>query len=165
MSSDTMALNGRPLKRMKRRVTADQYDFLTFPAAGEDISAAGSLDEPFRSSVRLFLSRHALEIQSLVPHLLTWQIEFRIGEMDGRDSSPETRAILHVVEEDVARSSSVYCNQCRVVGEFPPDSICYSPSRLSRRMTRIPTLDSLHNHRKKTVPSATRDPPLGWLAQ
>uniref|UniRef100_A0A5B6YQJ3 Uncharacterized protein n=1 Tax=Davidia involucrata TaxID=16924 RepID=A0A5B6YQJ3_DAVIN len=109
-----MVVNGRPLKRMKRRVTADLNDFLTFPSG--DASAVGS----FRTSVRAFLSKHAIlpPPSSLFPHLLTWQILFRVGDLtDGPDSSSSV-VCLDVVEEDVARSRSVYCDQCRVVGEF-----------------------------------------------
>uniref|UniRef100_A0A5B6YRI8 Zinc finger PHD-type domain-containing protein n=2 Tax=Davidia involucrata TaxID=16924 RepID=A0A5B6YRI8_DAVIN len=107
-----MVVNGRPLKRMKRRVTADLNDFLTFPSG--DASAVGS----FRTSVRAFLSKHAIlpPPSSLFPHLLTWQILFRVGDLtDGPDSSSSV-VCLDVVEEDVARSRSVYCDQCRVVG-------------------------------------------------
>ncbi|KAJ0041362.1 hypothetical protein Pint_27565 [Pistacia integerrima] len=110
-----MVVNGRPLKRMKRRVTADLHDFLTFPSI--DGSGSGPT-EPFRVSVRTFLSHHALlpPPSSLFPHLLTWQIQFRVGDFtDGTELSPVT-VCLDVVEEDVARSRSVYCDQCRVVG-------------------------------------------------
>ncbi|KAJ1417001.1 Zinc finger, PHD-type [Sesbania bispinosa] len=111
-----MVVNERPLKRMKRRVTADLYDFLTFPA---DIDDRFSADVPFRSSVHRFLSNHArLTIPpSLFPSLMTWQILFRVGSLvDGSDLSPSMVAV-DIVEEDVTRSrSSVYCDQCRVVG-------------------------------------------------
>ncbi|XP_043690688.1 PHD finger protein At1g33420-like [Telopea speciosissima] len=114
-----MVVNGRPLKRMKRRVTADLYDFLTFPAcSGDEISGGDHPDGPFRLNVRSFLSKHAQlpPPSSLFPHLLTWQIVFRIGDLvGGPDSSPAVVA-LDVVEEDVTRSRSVYCDQCRVVG-------------------------------------------------
>ncbi|XP_042495195.1 PHD finger protein At1g33420-like [Macadamia integrifolia] len=115
-----MVVNGRPLKRMKRRVTADLYDFLAFPASsGDELSAGvGYPDEPFRLNIRSFLSKHAQlpPPSSLFPHLLTWQIVFRIGDLvDGPNSSPAVVA-LDVVEEDVTRSRSVYCDQCRVVG-------------------------------------------------
>ncbi|KAF5751752.1 PHD finger protein [Tripterygium wilfordii] len=106
-----MVVNGRPLKRMKRRVTADLHDFLTFPS-----SASGG-NGPFRVNVREFLTEHALlpSPSSLLPHLLTWQISFRVGELtEGRYSAPPV--VCDVVEEDVARSRSVYCDQCRVVG-------------------------------------------------
>ncbi|KAF8412025.1 hypothetical protein HHK36_004585 [Tetracentron sinense] len=111
-----MVVNGRPLKRMKRRITADLYDFLTFPTAGDMFSSR--LDGPFRSNVRSFLSKHARlpPPHSLFPHLLTWQILFRIGDLtEGPDSTPAVVA-LDIVEEDVVSSRSVYCNQCRVVG-------------------------------------------------
>ncbi|KAJ8563148.1 hypothetical protein K7X08_031600 [Anisodus acutangulus] len=100
------------MKRMKRRVTADLKDFLTFP----DGNIAGS--GPFRTTVKAFLSKHALlpPPSSLFPHLLSWQILFRVGNlMDGDDSSPSV-VCLDVIEEDVARCRSVYCDQCRVVG-------------------------------------------------
>ncbi|OMO57552.1 putative DNA binding protein [Corchorus olitorius] len=103
-----------PVKRMKRRVTVDLYDFLTFPS-----SASGSgVSMPFRTNVRAFLTKHALmpPPSSLFPHLMTWQILFRVGDAtEGPDSSP-AMVFLDVVEEDVARSRSIYCNQCRVVG-------------------------------------------------
>ncbi|KAE9444750.1 hypothetical protein RHGRI_022235 [Rhododendron griersonianum] len=114
-----MVVNGRPLKRIKRRrVTADLNDFLTFPSAAV-VDDVGSI--PFRTSVRAFLSKHAAlpPPSSLFPHLLTWQILFRVGDLtaEGPDASPAV-VCLDVVEEDVARSRSVYCDQCRVVGEF-----------------------------------------------
>ncbi|GFY94215.1 RING/FYVE/PHD zinc finger superfamily protein [Actinidia rufa] len=109
-----MVVNGRPMKRMKRRVTADLSDFLTFPSAGE-----ASPSGPFRTSVRAFLSKHATlpPPSSLFPHLLTRQILLRVGDLtvDGPDASPAV-VCLDIVEEDVARSRSVYCDQCRVVG-------------------------------------------------
>ena len=110
---------GKALKRMKRRITADFYDFLTFPsssiAAAEDFSGG-----PFRTNVRNFLTKHALlpPPSALFPHLLTWQIHFRVGDLtEGPESTPAV-VCLDVVEEDVARSRSVYCDQCRVVGEL-----------------------------------------------
>ncbi|KAI3700610.1 hypothetical protein L2E82_45246 [Cichorium intybus] len=106
-----MVVNGRPLKRMKRRVTADLNDFLTFPSGDLTPSA------PFRTSVREFLLRHALlpPPSSLLPHLLTWQILFRVGEQTS-NAVGDASVCLDVVEEDVIRSRSVYCDQCRVVG-------------------------------------------------
>ncbi|XP_060182692.1 PHD finger protein At1g33420 [Lycium barbarum] len=108
-----MVVNGRPMKRLKRRVTADLNDFLTFPNADNAVSG------PFRTTVKAFLSKHALlpPPSSLFPHLLTWQIVLRVGDLtngDG-DSSPSV-VCLDVIEEDVARCRSVYCDQCRVVG-------------------------------------------------
>ncbi|KAK8556614.1 hypothetical protein V6N13_064637 [Hibiscus sabdariffa] len=102
------------MKRMKRRVTADLYDFLTFPSS----SASGSgVATPFRANIRSFLSKHALmpSLSSLFPHVMTWQIAFRVGETT-ESSDPSAVVCLDVVEEDVARSRSIYCDQCRVVG-------------------------------------------------
>lgn len=110
-----MVVNVRPLKRMKSRVTADLYDFLTFPSL-ESVSA----NEPFRTNVRAFLSKYAMlpPPSSLFPHLLTWQIQFRVGDAaEGPDWLP-TVVCLDIIEEDVAISRSVYCDQCRVVGEL-----------------------------------------------
>ncbi|KDP24219.1 hypothetical protein JCGZ_25876 [Jatropha curcas] len=107
-----MVVNGRPLKRMKRRVTADLCDFLTFPSGFE------APQGPFRTNVKAFLTEHALfpPPSSLFPHLMTWQISFRVGDLtDGLDSAPAVVS-LDIVEEDVAKSRSVYCDQCRVVG-------------------------------------------------
>ncbi|XP_027353736.1 PHD finger protein At1g33420-like isoform X2 [Abrus precatorius] len=109
-----MVVNERPAKRMKRRVTADLYDFLTFPVAGD-----ASSDGPFRNSVQRFLSDHARITfpPSLFPSFMTWQILFRVGDIvHGPDLSP-AMVTLDIVEEDVTRSrTSVYCDQCRVVG-------------------------------------------------
>lgn len=134
-----MVVNGRPLKRAKKRVTADLYDLLTFPAG-----AGIGYDGPFRTNVRSFLSRHArlpppssVLSPAAAPHLLTWRVSFRIGgpktaEEPGEedtdrkvdDDSPSAFVVdLDVVEEDVARSRSVYCDQCRVVGESTQRSI------------------------------------------
>lgn len=102
---------------MKRRVTADYHDFFSFPspslAASESFSGG-----PFRSNVHSFLTKYALlpPPSALFPHLLTWQILFRVGEItEGGESGPAV-ICLDVVEEDVARSRSVYCDQCRVFG-------------------------------------------------
>ncbi|KAJ6801144.1 putative PHD finger protein [Iris pallida] len=120
-----MVVNGRPLKRAKRRVTADLHDFLTFPLP----SAAGGSGGDFRSSVRSFLARHCrlpppassvlspLAVTSV--SLLTWRVTFRIGkgEEEGDGMGRRNGVVeMDVVEEDVRRSRSVYCDQCRVVG-------------------------------------------------
>ncbi|XP_058763633.1 PHD finger protein At1g33420-like [Vicia villosa] len=109
-----MVFNERPTKRMKRRVTADLYDFLTFPSAGDFSDAV-----PFRNRVHRFLSDHARVAfpPSLFPSLMTWQILFRVGDdVDGSDLS-SALVTLDIVEEDVTCSrSTVYCDQCRVVG-------------------------------------------------
>ncbi|KAF7824931.1 PHD finger protein [Senna tora] len=114
-----MVLNERPSKRMKRRVSADLYDFLTFPANGDHFSDESVGGEPFRKAVQRFLTNHARLTfpPSLFPSLMTWQILYRIGGLvDGPDPSP-AMVTLDIVEEDVTRSrSSVYCDQCRVVG-------------------------------------------------
>jgi hypothetical protein len=116
-----MVVNGRPLKKARTRVEA----FAGFPAA-RDGGAAGT----FREAVRGFLARHArlLPLPSIFspaaaaapPHLLTWRVSLRVGE-DGEDDGGGGGGCgveLNVVEEDVLRSRSVYCDQCRVVGEL-----------------------------------------------
>ncbi|CAI9777526.1 unnamed protein product [Fraxinus pennsylvanica] len=107
-----MVVNGRPMKRVKRRVTADLSDFFTFPIGGE-VAPGG----PFRTRVKEFLQKNALlpPPSSLFPHLLTWQVLFRVGNIVDDDGAPSV-VCLDVVEEDVASSRSVYCDQCRVVG-------------------------------------------------
>ncbi|KAK7268989.1 hypothetical protein RIF29_21703 [Crotalaria pallida] len=115
-----MVVNGgKPLKRWKRRVTADFYDFLSFPSPSLAASE-GFAGGPFRTNVRTFLTKHALlpPPSALFPHLMTWQILFRVGDLTdggGTESGPAV-VCLDVVEEDVARSRSVYCDQCRVFG-------------------------------------------------
>nr|XP_010927813.1 PHD finger protein At1g33420 [Elaeis guineensis] len=117
-----MVVNGRPLKRAKRRVTADMCDFLTFPAAGDGI--CDDLDGPFRVNVREFLVGHArlsppssILLPSAVasPHLIPWRIMFRVGD-PAEGELPRAFVELDVVEEDVLRSKSIYCDHCRVVG-------------------------------------------------
>ncbi|XP_030462757.1 PHD finger protein At1g33420-like [Syzygium oleosum] len=124
-----MVVSGRPMKRMKRRVTADLSDFLTFPSSSSSSSTAAAAGGgrgaggagPFRARVKEFLSRHAVPPpppSSLFPHLTTWPVLFRVGDVvtgGGPDPSPAT-VCLDVVEEEVSRSRSVYCDQCRVVG-------------------------------------------------
>ncbi|XP_030551382.2 PHD finger protein At1g33420-like [Rhodamnia argentea] len=111
-----VVVSGRPMKRMKRRVTADLFDFLTFPSSSASGGGGGA---PFRARVKEFLSRHAVlpPPSSLFPHLTTWQVLFRVGDVvtGGPDPSPAV-VCLDVVEEEVSRSRSVYCDQCRVVG-------------------------------------------------
>lgn len=115
-----MVVNGRPLKRAKRRVTADLFDFLTFPGGGDDGISKG----PFRSNVRSFLEKHG-RMPPPPPALIfspsamtTWRVAFRIGEGGGEEIWTEGVVEMDVVEEEVIRSRSVYCDQCRVVGEF-----------------------------------------------
>ncbi|KAF8011723.1 hypothetical protein BT93_I0007 [Corymbia citriodora subsp. variegata] len=121
-----VVVSGRPMKRLKRRVTADLLDFLTFPSSSSSSSssasgAGGGTGGPFRTRVKEFLSRHAMPPppSSLFPHLTTWQVVFRVGDVVttgvGLDPSPAA-VCLDVVEEEVSRSRSVYCDQCRVVG-------------------------------------------------
>ena len=124
-----MVVNGIPMKRLKRRVTADLYDFLTFPS-----SASGSgVATPFRANVRSFLTKHALmpPPSSLLPHLMTWQVLFKVGDAKEGSDSSSAMVCLDVVEENVARSRSIYCDQCRVVGKWNrtqslTDSVSYT---------------------------------------
>lgn len=117
-----MVVNGRPLK--KARTRAEARDFAGFPAA-TDGGAVGT----FREAVRGFLARHArlLPLPSIFspaaaaapPHLLTWRVSLRVGEDGEEDGGGGGCGVeLNVVEEDVLRSRSVYCDQCRVVGEL-----------------------------------------------
>lgn len=116
-----MVVNGRPLKRARARVEA--RDFAGFPAAG-DSGAAGT----FREAVRGLLAKHArlLPLPSIFspsaaaapPHLLIWRVSLRVGEAEAGEEDSGGRVELNVVEEDVLRSRSVYCDQCRVVGEL-----------------------------------------------
>lgn len=107
----------KPLKRTfkKRRLSrtgGDLPDFFSFPSSADQSTAS----QPFRVSVRSFLSRHAhLTLPpSLFPSLLTWRVALRLEDPD---LSPSV-VVLDVVEEDVTRSKrSVYCDHCRVVGE------------------------------------------------
>ncbi|XP_059631055.1 PHD finger protein At1g33420 [Cornus florida] len=107
-----MVVNYRPVKRMRRMVDTNLYDFYTFPAAGDAVYGG-----PFRSSVQRFLSKHARLTfpPSLFPCLMTWQIQLGIGGPVSDDGAPAV-VVLYIVEEDVTRSRSVYCDQCRVVG-------------------------------------------------
>lgn len=129
-----MVVNGRPLK--KARTRAEARDFAGFPAA-TDGGAVGT----FREAVRGFLARHArlLPLPSIFspaaatapPHLLTWRVSLRVGEEGAEEDGGGCGVELNVVEEDVLRSRSVYCDQCRVVGEllsFSPPFFLFSLS-------------------------------------
>jgi len=144
-----MVVNGRPLKRARARVEA--RDFAAFPAAG-DGGAAGT----FREAVRGFLAKHArlLPLPSIFspaaaaapPHLLIWRVSLRVGEA-GEETGG--RVELNVVEEDVLRSRSVYCDQCRVVGEllsspFPLRSLSLSLSKLVSRKNILLIFEQIH---------------------
>ena len=119
-----MVVNERPLKRLKRRFSDDIYDFFTFPAAGGSISGdftVGGDGEPFWKMVPRFITTYASLTYppSLFSSLMTWHVTLTIvGGAERPDLSPAT-VNLDVVEEDVTRSkSSVYCDQCRVIGEL-----------------------------------------------
>ncbi|TYG49859.1 hypothetical protein ES288_D10G127900v1 [Gossypium darwinii] len=111
-----MVVNAVPMKRIKRRVTVDLYDFLTFPSTSSSFGFGGTT--PFRANIRSFLTKHALipPLSSLFPHMMIWQIVFRVDDVTDNLDSSSSVVCLDVVEEDVARSRSVYCDQCRVVG-------------------------------------------------
>ncbi|KAJ0972148.1 hypothetical protein J5N97_020107 [Dioscorea zingiberensis] len=122
-----MAVGSRPLKRAKRRVTAGLHDFL----AGEP------LEGPFRECVRAFLSRHGLPSPPApaAQHLSVWRVASRVGD------SVE----LGVVEEDVATSRSVYCDQCRVVG-WSSHPVCGKRYHfIIRNDSNNPAFDSQHS--------------------
>ncbi|CAD5314376.1 unnamed protein product [Arabidopsis thaliana] len=111
---------GRATKRARRsnRISADLYDFSTFPTA--EINGESTTLPPFRDGVRTFLATHArvtFPPSTLFSSLMTWQIMLRPGDStDGSDLSSKLVS-LDVVEEDVTRSSrSVYCEHCCVVG-------------------------------------------------
>ncbi|KAM1026297.1 hypothetical protein ACFX2I_039192 [Malus domestica] len=82
-----MVVNERPLKKMKRRITADLNDFFMFPLTSPNHRVG-----PFRNPLQ--------------------------GRDDDPSSSPADAAVvcLNIVEEDVTRSRSIYCDHCRVVG-------------------------------------------------
>ena len=107
----------RPWKRAKRRgTTSDLCDFLSFPFVAGDGDGDCFGGEPFWSAVQSFLKKYGrLRFPpSLLLSLVTWQILLRVGDQaDGGGV-----VSLDVVEEEVARSRFVYCDQCRVVGEY-----------------------------------------------
>ncbi|KAK7259833.1 hypothetical protein RIF29_25448 [Crotalaria pallida] len=110
-----MVVNDRPFKRLKRAVTVTSTDLYDFHSIPSEIDGGAAVTAPFRCNVRSFLKNHArlTSPQTLFPSLMTWQILFRVCGSDLFDST----VALDIVEEDVTRSrSSVYCDQCRVVG-------------------------------------------------
>lgn len=112
-----MVVNAVPMKRIKRRVTVDLYDFLTFPSTSSSFGFGGTT--PFRANIRSFLTKHALmpPLSSLFPHMMIWQIVLRVDDVTDNFDPSSSVVCLDVVEEDVARSRSIYCDQCRVVGK------------------------------------------------
>lgn len=111
--------DGNYVKRTKRRVTADMYDFLTFPAAGDE--PWSSLDGPFRRNVQTFVARCGRRVPPPVTlgrlHVATWRVPFRIGGEPDDSWPPDVQ--LDVVEDEVAGSKRAYCDDCRVVGNNP----------------------------------------------
>ncbi|KAJ4799242.1 PHD finger protein [Rhynchospora pubera] len=83
----------------------------------DTVAGEGDVGRPFRESVRAFLSKYGrmMPLPSILTspsapsshHLLTWRTLIRTSG---------TEVELSVVDEDVVRSRSVYCDQCRVVG-------------------------------------------------
>jgi hypothetical protein len=109
--SDLIIPRGSPIELINPRGVLDL----------DTLAAEGDVGRPFRESVRAFLSRYGkmtplASISILSPpaapsanHLLTWRMLIRTSG---------TEVQLTVVDEDVVRSKSVYCDQCRVVGMF-----------------------------------------------
>ena len=121
-----MVVNERPMKRMKRRIFADLYDFHTFPTTTNTTEEA---EQPFRIKMRAFLEKHAhltlSHSAAVLPSLFTWQLLLRVTS-HSTTTHTNNMLSLYVVEEDVTRISSsssrsrrsVYCDHCCVAGNF-----------------------------------------------
>ncbi|KAJ6309569.1 hypothetical protein OIU77_015137 [Salix suchowensis] len=114
-----MVVNGRPIKRMKRRVTADLYNFLSFPSSPSSSSSSSSPPPPrgpFRSNIRSFLTEHALlpPPSLLFPHLLTWQISFQVGDLV-ECSGAEAGGRIEEGSSGVKHGASLECKTCNHV--------------------------------------------------
>ena len=127
-----MVVNERPMKRMKRRIFADLYDFHTFPTTTTTTTTEED-EQPFRIKMRAFLEKHAhltlSHSAAVLPSLFTWQLLLRVTSHSiSHTSTTHTNNMvsLYVVEEDVTRISSsssrsrrsVYCDHCCVAGNF-----------------------------------------------
>ncbi|KAK9095779.1 hypothetical protein Sjap_021276 [Stephania japonica] len=114
-----MVVNGKPQsRRVMKRVSADLYDFMKFPDVETEVPDR-RLRGCFRGNIRSFLTKHGRYTApcSLFPHLMIWQVLLRIGDfVDDRDGSSPAVVTLDVIEEDVTKSRSIYCDQCRVIG-------------------------------------------------
>ncbi|KAK9167817.1 hypothetical protein Scep_003008 [Stephania cephalantha] len=114
-----MVVNGKPpSKRLMKRVSADLHDFMKFPDVETEVPDQ-RLRGFFRGNVRSFLTKHGRYPApcSLFPHLMIWQVLLRIGDLvDDKDGSSPAVVTLDVIEEDVTKSRSIYCDQCRVIG-------------------------------------------------
>ncbi|XP_023904626.2 PHD finger protein At1g33420 [Quercus suber] len=119
-----MVVNERPMKRMKRRLFADLYDFHTFPTTTTNAEEEEEEEQPFRIKMRAFLEKHAhltlSHSAAVLPSLFTWQVLLRVDT-----THTNSMVSLYVVEEDVTRISSssssrnrrsVYCDHCCVAG-------------------------------------------------
>ncbi|XP_074558511.1 PHD finger protein At1g33420-like [Curcuma longa] len=103
----------------RRWVTAAPFDLVTFP---DDDGAVG-LDGPFRENIRLLLSLHGRPLAPPSdPRVLVHRLRrsaasahLEGGSDDGHEGTPAPDVELYVLEEDVLRSKSIYCDQCRVV--------------------------------------------------
>ncbi|KAJ3678030.1 hypothetical protein LUZ60_001833 [Juncus effusus] len=131
-----MVVNGRPLKRAKSRVAADLIPHnqpidldaiadlrdarrpsdligsidLIAPRGVLDLDSIapdGDVGRSFRESVRALFSKYGRMMQSPGVEGGAWMVMVRVGGVEVE---------LCVVDEDVVRGKSVYCDQCKVVG-------------------------------------------------
>ncbi|KAK9161944.1 hypothetical protein Syun_002846 [Stephania yunnanensis] len=113
-----MVVNAKPpSKRLMKRVSADLHDFMKFPDVETEVPDR-RLRGFFRGNVRSFLTKHGRYPApcSLFPHLMVWQVLLRIGDLvDDKDGSSPAVVTLDIIEEDVTKSRSIYCDQCRVI--------------------------------------------------
>lgn len=111
----------RPFKRVKR-VVADYYSFHSF---GTSACPAGdrTLVGPFRSNIKTFLLSYAegpLPLKISSPSFIQrWRVRLRLDDQD-----EDVFIALNIVEEQVKRSDSVYCNHCSVVAGWHENPVC-----------------------------------------
>lgn len=113
--SAALSVKVRPFKQTKRHIAAKGVEkFAKLPE--RKVGLNEEFDGPFRSNIRLFLMKYGWEVplppvlhrEVMLPCLMTWRVVLELACMD---------VVMHVIEEDVRRSRSVYCENCRVAGQ------------------------------------------------
>lgn len=116
----------RPLKRQKRDISTDLHEIIE-PVEEDMKNNADELDVrkddnsnefdgPFRQNIRHFLAKYAIEMplppillrEGMAPYLRSWSTVLEFGHAE---------VTMHFVEENVRRSKSVHCENCRIAGQ------------------------------------------------
>lgn len=113
--SSTLFVKVHPFKRTKRN-NATKGMQKSVKLLVSKVGLNHEFDGPFRSNIGTFLVKYGREVplpsvlhrEGMLPYLMTWQVMLEFASEN---------VVMHVVEEDVRRSRSVYCENCRLAGQ------------------------------------------------